>query len=67
MAAMTRLAVAGIMVTVFWLSAEAQTIRMTVLDQAGAQTVLQAGQAVQLLTIVALYIELCGILCCTCP
>jgi glc operon protein GlcG len=42
MAAMTTLAVASILATVFCLPAEAQTISVTILDQAGAQIVLQA-------------------------
>jgi glc operon protein GlcG len=42
MPARTRLAVAGVMATVFFLPAEAQTVRVPVLDQAGAQIVLQA-------------------------
>jgi glc operon protein GlcG len=42
MAAMTTLAVASISAAVFCLPAEAQTIRVTILDQAGAQIVLPA-------------------------
>ena len=42
---MTKLGIAfGILATVFCLSANAQTISVTVLDQAGAQTVLQAAR-----------------------
>jgi glc operon protein GlcG len=42
MAAMTKLAVAGILAAVFCLPAEAQTISVTILDQGGAEIVLQA-------------------------
>jgi glc operon protein GlcG len=35
---------AGMLATVYCLSAEAQTIRVTILDQTGAQTVLQAAK-----------------------
>jgi glc operon protein GlcG len=42
MAAMTKLAVASILAAVFCLPAEAQTISVTILDQAGARIVLQA-------------------------
>ena len=42
---MTKLGIAfGILATVFHLPAKAQTISVTVLDQAGAQTVLQAAR-----------------------
>src|SRR3984893_4458993 len=42
---MTKLGIAfGILATVFYLPAKAQTIKVTVLDQAGAQTVLQAAK-----------------------
>jgi glc operon protein GlcG len=42
---MTRLGIAiGILATVFCLPAQAQTISVTILDQAGAQTVLQAAR-----------------------
>jgi glc operon protein GlcG len=41
---MTKLASVGILVTVFCQSVGAQTISVLVLDQAGAQTVLQAGK-----------------------
>src|ERR1700731_863522 len=42
---MTKLGIAvGILATVFCLPAQAQTISVTVLDQAGAQTVLQAAR-----------------------
>jgi glc operon protein GlcG len=42
MAAMTTLAVASVLAAVFCLPAEAQTISVTILDQAGARIVLQA-------------------------
>jgi hypothetical protein len=43
--AMTKLGIGvGILATVFCLSAGAQTINVMVLNQAGAQTVLQAAQ-----------------------
>jgi glc operon protein GlcG len=42
---MTKLGIgAGILATVFCLSVQAQTIKVTTLDQAGAQTVLQAAK-----------------------
>ena len=42
---MTKLGISvGILATLFCLSAEAQTINVMVLDQAGAQTVLQAAK-----------------------
>src|SRR6195256_4903942 len=42
---MTKFGIAfGILATVFYLPAKAQTISVTVLDQAGAQTVLQAAR-----------------------
>src|ERR1700682_463864 len=42
---MTKLGIAvGILATVFCLPAQAQTISVTILDQAGAQTVLQAAR-----------------------
>ena len=40
---MTKLGITiGILATVFWLPAQAQTISVTVLDQVGAQTILQS-------------------------
>ena len=43
---MTKLGIGvGILATVFCLSVSAQTVNVTTLDQAGAQTVLQAARA----------------------